>query len=240
MNRTEPIGTPPRPEPAQIECASATVVSELDGSEAAGIYFCTVKPAFDRALAAILLLAGAPLFATSMLSIWATSGRPLFYRPRLVGRNGREFRALKFRTMVPGADQELERLLNERHYKKSHSERGKLPNDPRTTRLGRFLRRSSLDELPQLLNVLLGEMSLVGPRPLPRRELEQRYGSRADSFLKVKPGLTGLWQVSGRSLLTYARRIELDLYYAGHVTLGLDLWILMRTPFAVLSGRGAW
>jgi lipopolysaccharide/colanic/teichoic acid biosynthesis glycosyltransferase len=150
------------------------------------------------------------------------------------------FSCLKFRTMVPNADQVLRDLLEEDSDLRAEWIRDhKLRNDPRVTRLGRFLRRTSLDELPQLVNVLRGEMSLVGPRPVVREEL-LRYGRNVGTYLAAKPGITGLWQVTGRNDTDYRRRVVLDTYYVRNQNLLLDLYILAKTTGVVLGGSGAY
>jgi lipopolysaccharide/colanic/teichoic acid biosynthesis glycosyltransferase len=164
----------------------------------------------------------------------------VIYRHWRVGRNGQMFSCLKFRTMVPNADQVLRDLLEsdpelQAEWVRDH----KLRNDPRVTRLGRFLRRTSLDELPQLMNVLRGEMSLVGPRPVIREEL-LRYGRNVNTYLAAKPGITGLWQVTGRNDTDYRRRVVLDTYYVRNQNLLLDLYILAKTTGVVLGGNGAY
>ncbi|MBI3966892.1 MAG: sugar transferase [Chloroflexi bacterium] len=164
-----------------------------------------------------------------------TSPGPALHRHRVLGRDGREFEALKLRTMIADADSFWERHPDLfREFRRSF----KLQNDPRVTPLGRWLRKTSLDELPQLLNVVRGEMSLVGPRMITRAELE-KYGQHADLLLSVPPGLTGLWQVSGRQDVDYTRRVELDVEYIQRWSLGLDLQIILRTVPTVLRARGA-
>ena len=167
-------------------------------------------------------------------------GGSVIYRHRRVGRGGLMFGCLKFRTMVPDADQVLRDLLESNPELQAEWVRDhKLRNDPRVTRLGRFLRRTSLDELPQLLNVLRGEMSLVGPRPVVREEL-LRYGRNVGTYLAAKPGITGLWQVTGRNNTDYRRRVVLDTYYVRNQNLLLDLYILGKTTGVVLCGKGAY
>jgi Undecaprenyl-phosphate galactose phosphotransferase WbaP len=167
-------------------------------------------------------------------------GGSAIYRHRRVGRDGKVFGCLKFRTMVPNAEHVLRELLQRdpelnAEWVRDH----KLRNDPRVTSLGRFLRRTSLDELPQLWNVLRGEMSLVGPRPVVREEL-LRYGRAVRVYLATKPGITGLWQVTGRNDTDYKRRVALDTYYARNQSLRLDLYILLKTTRVVLGGSGAY
>lgn len=167
-------------------------------------------------------------------------GGSVIYKHRRVGLNGKMFGCLKFRTMVPNADQVLRELLESDPALKAEWVRDhKLRNDPRITRLGRFLRRTSLDELPQIWNVLRGEMSLVGPRPVVREEL-LRYGRSVRVYLSTKPGITGLWQVTGRNDTDYRRRVALDAYYARNQNLLLDMYILFKTTGVVLGGSGAY
>jgi lipopolysaccharide/colanic/teichoic acid biosynthesis glycosyltransferase len=157
-----------------------------------------------------------------------------------VGKRGRCFQLLKFRSMVRDADSVLERHLQAHpEHRMEWQERHKLREDPRVTRVGRVLRRLSLDELPQLLNVLRGEMSMVGPRPIVEEEIS-RFGKVFPLYTRVKPGLTGLWQVSDRRHTTYRERIELDLKYMRSRTLGMDLLILIKTVRAVVFGHGAY
>ena len=167
-------------------------------------------------------------------------GNAVLYRHLRVGRGGRTFWCVKFRTMIPNADQVLRGLLEKDPELRAEWIRDrKLRRDPRVTRLGHFLRRTSLDELPQLLNVLRGEMSLVGPRPVVREEL-LRYGRSVGIYLSVKPGITGLWQVTGRNNTSYRRRVALDTYYVRNQNVLLDLYILTKTTGVVLRGNGAY
>lgn len=164
----------------------------------------------------------------------------VIYKHRRVGRDGRMFECLKFRTMVPNADQVLRELLEkDPKLKAEWVQDHKLRRDPRVTRLGHFLRRTSLDELPQLWNVVRGEMSLVGPRPVIREEL-LRYGRNVGAYLTAKPGITGLWQVKGRNDTDYRRRVVLDTYYVCNHDVFLDIYILFRTVGVVLAGSGAY
>lgn len=198
--------------------------------------------AAKRVLDVIGSLVLAVVFAPAMLAIGLLlrkDGGPVIYRHRRVGRGGRVFECLKFRTMVPNADHILPLLLEQDPGLKGEWVRyHKLRRDPRVTRLGRFLRRTSLDELPQLWNVIRGEMSLVGPRPVVPQELP-RYGRKVQGYLAINPGITGLWQVEGRNDADYRRRVVLDTYYVRRRSLVLDLWILLKTVRVVLGGRGA-
>jgi lipopolysaccharide/colanic/teichoic acid biosynthesis glycosyltransferase len=195
----------------------------------------SAKRWLDVGGATALLLISLPLWLPIALAIKLESGGPVFYRFRVLGRGGQSFGALKFRTMVEGADR---RLREDPELWQAFRQAYKLEADPRVTRVGRWLRRLSLDELPQCLNVLRGEMSLVGPRPFAPYEAE-RYTACLDRRLSVRPGMTGLWQVSGRHEVSYQERVRLDLEYVEHWSLWLDLQILFRTVWAVLSRRGA-
>jgi lipopolysaccharide/colanic/teichoic acid biosynthesis glycosyltransferase len=190
----------------------------------------------ERVLALAILTALLPLLALIALAVWLTSDRPIVYRRRVVGLKGVEFDAFKFRTMVKGAERILEQ---DDELRQAFAVNWKLFADPRVTRLGRVLRKYSLDELLQLVNVLKGDMALIGPRIVTAAELGY-YGGHAERLLSVKPGLTGLWQVSGRQLLSYDRRVELDMHYVEHCSLSLDVVILARTLPVVLKADGAY
>jgi len=197
------------------------------------------KRVLDVVGAMVLGLVFAPLILT-IICLMRKGDGSVIYRHRRVGRGGQMFSCLKFRTMVPNADQVLRDLLERDPDLRAEWIRDhKLRNDPRVTRLGRFLRRTSLDELPQILNVLRGEMSLVGPRPVVREEL-LRYGRNVGTYLAAKPGITGLWQVTGRNDTDYRRRVVLDTYYVRNQNLLLDLYILVKTTGVVLGGSGAY
>ena len=178
------------------------------------------------------------LFIAFMIKI--TSPGPALYGHKRLGLNGKYFDAYKFRSMVQDADKRLQGVLDaEPRLRKEWESSHKLKDDPRVTAIGRILRRTSFDEFPQLINILKGEMSLVGPRPVTDPELE-KYGENARRILTVKPGLTGLWQVSGRSDTGYAERVSYDLYYLQSWSVWLDLWIIYRTPGVIFKGKGAY
>ncbi|SDB43991.1 sugar transferase [Belnapia rosea] len=199
-----------------------------------------LKRALDIAGAGALLLLGAPVFLLLALLVRADGG-PAFYAHERVGRGGRRFGCLKFRSMVVDSATRLEALLASDPAARAEWEATrKLRHDPRITWIGRLLRATSLDELPQLINVLRGDMSLVGPRPVVAAELAAHYGAAAEHYLAVRPGITGLWQVSGRSDTSYAQRVALDVRYATNPSLLEDVRILLRTPAAVLLRRGAY
>ena len=164
----------------------------------------------------------------------------MLYRQRRLGKDGKSFDVFKFRTMRQDADEVLARYLEENPGLREEWEKDrKLKHDPRITRVGHFLRKSSLDELPQLLNVVRGEMSLVGPRPIVEDEIV-KYGEVYADYCRVRPGITGLWQVSGRNNTTYEERVSLDRYYVTNWCIWMDLWILARTFPVVLTGYGAY
>jgi Undecaprenyl-phosphate galactose phosphotransferase WbaP len=199
-----------------------------------------MKRCLDIYFGLALLLLLMPLFLLIALAIKLTSKGPVFFSHLRYGRDGKAFRALKFRTMVTNADRILEEHLrlhpeSLKEWKRDH----KLKDDPRVTRVGRWLRRYSLDELPQLLNILTGHMSLVGPRPIVQSEIP-RYAASYDLYTRVSPGLTGLWQVSGRNNTTYKERVAFDEYYVHNWSIWLDIYILARTFSAVLEAEGAY
>ena len=197
-----------------------------------------LKSVFDLLAAGVFVVLFAPLLLGLALLVRADGG-PAFFRHRRIGAGGRIFDCIKFRSMVLNADRVLREVIeNDPAAAAEWAATQKLRNDPRITRIGRFLRRSSLDELPQLFNVLRGEMSLVGPRPIVTDELD-RYADDIEYYYAAKPGLTGLWQVSGRSDMSYARRVRLDVWYVRNWTLWHDIAILFKTVPAVFLQRGA-
>lgn len=200
-----------------------------------GVTARVVKEIVDRVGAAAALILLAPVMLVIACLVRVTSSGPVIHRRQVLGRGGRPFDAFKFRSMVVDADDWLHARPELRTAFEANA---KLPDDPRITWLGRFLRRSSADELPQLVNVVCGQMSLVGPRMISPEEAT-RYGRSLGKRLSVKPGITGLWQVSGRQALDYERRIALDLQYVDTWSLSLDFVILLKTIPVVLSMRGA-
>jgi lipopolysaccharide/colanic/teichoic acid biosynthesis glycosyltransferase len=206
------------------------------------------QPPFDDAARRALDILGAllgvgfllPVFLVIAALIKLQDGGPVFFAQERLGRGGRLFRCLKFRTMVVNAPARLEAVLaSDPEARREWRLYQKLKRDPRITSLGRFLRSSSLDELPQLLNILVGDMSLVGPRPIVAAEIP-RYAARLSHYCQVRPGLTGLWQVSGRNHVTYRRRIAMDCLYVQKRTLFTDLVIIAMTIPAVLLRRGSY
>ena len=188
-------------------------------------------------LGGLLLL---PLLFAVAIAIKLTSKGPIFFGHGRIGREGKIFRAWKFRTMAANADEVLEQYLSahpelREEWEKDH----KLKDDPRITKIGKLLRKTSIDELPQIWNVLRGDMSLVGPRPIVTAEIE-KYGEYFDLYTIVLPGITGLWQVSGRNDTTYEERVKLDSYYVRNWSPWMDLYLLMRTVKIVLLAEGAY
>ena len=195
-----------------------------------------VKRLFDVVASSVLILALVPMWIAVPLLIWRDDRGPAFFRQTRVGRDGREFRIWKFRTMRVNADSELKTLLNRQG--RADKPLFKVDGDPRITRIGRLLRRTSLDEFPQLFNVLEGSMSLVGPRPQVPKEVEL-YDETAARRLLVKPGMTGLWQINGRSSLSWEEALRFDLFYVENWTFSMDLGILIKTIKVVLAQEGS-
>jgi undecaprenyl-phosphate galactose phosphotransferase len=199
------------------------------------------KRLFDLCFAAAALTIGAPLFLAIALLIKSTSRGPILYRQQRVGQRGRLFYCYKFRSMFRDADRRLHALLaTDRQLRAEWRATFKLKSDPRITPIGKWLRRTSLDELPQFWNVLQGDLSVVGPRPVVPEEMRHYFGARTTKLLSVKPGLTGLWQVSGRNNTTYEERLALDERYVDTHNFWLDLKLIARTPFVMLCSRGAY
>ena len=194
------------------------------------------KRVLDVVGSLVLLAVALPLLVPISILIILDSPGPVFHRREVVGRGGLPFSALKLRTMVENGDHKVK---GDKRLSEEYTNNHKLRRDPRVTRIGKILRKTSLDELPQLINVLRGEMSLVGPRMISFPELE-RFGPWQDRILEVKPGITGLWQVNGRSDLPYEDRVRLNVFYVNNRSLLLDLRILAKTVPAVLTGRGAY
>ncbi len=195
-----------------------------------------MKRAMDVVVSALLLALLSPLLALTALAILIDSGRPVFFRQSRAGKDGVPFRMMKFRTMVADAEDRLGELID---LSKLSEPAFKIPDDPRVTRVGKRLRRTSIDELPQLINVLRGSMSLVGPRP-EEEAVVALYDERQRGRLAIKPGLTGPMQVYGRSDLTFEERLAMERDYLDNLSLLTDLQILMRTPRAIVRGEGAY
>ncbi len=205
------------------------------------LYF-IVKSLLDVLLSLATIIIGFPLFALIALLVKFSSRGPIFYAHKRLGKNKKYFYCLKFRTMHPEADDILDNLLaNNPEVYEEFKKTQKIKNDPRITNIGKFLRKTSLDELPQFLNVLKMEMSIVGPRPITRDEIE-KYNNSISKVLSIKPGITGLWQVSGRNNLSYSKRVYLDCLYVDKFNLFMDLRILIRTIGVLMfpMDRGAY
>lgn len=195
------------------------------------------KRFFDILLSVLALIVLSPVFLVIAIAIKCDSKGPVFYKHHRIGKNGKAFGMYKFRSMVENADEIFKDFPQE--LKDEFNVNYKLDNDPRITKVGNFLRKTSLDELPQFLNVIKGELSLVGPRPIIERELLE-YGENKDKFLSVIPGITGYWQSNGRSnIMSYDERKEMELYYVDNASFLLDIKILFRTVIVVFKREGA-
>lgn len=223
-----------QPEPLVLPAAAAVPPWTESGPGAAD----AGHRLFDILLSTAMLVSLSPLMLLTALLIKAGGRGPVIFRHSRIGRDGKPFVCLKFRTMENSAEDMLPDLLGacdaiRSEWKRDH----KIRSDPRVTRVGQILRRFSVDELPQLINVLRGDMSIVGPRPIVAAEIE-RYAQHFPVYCSVKPGLTGLWQVSGRNRVSYERRVELDCQYARSKSIARDTWIILRTIPVVMQGNG--
>ena len=215
------------------------VADAVAGASRSGPYEAAGKRAFDVLFALAIAPFVAPVILVLAALVSAGDGAAPFFGHNRVGRDGRAFRCWKIRTMVPDAQARLEaHLARDARAAEEWRLYRKLSDDPRITRIGDFLRRTSLDELPQLWNVLRGEMSFVGPRPVMADELDDHYGPARAAYCASRPGITGLWQVSGRNELSYDERVALDVDYTERMTLGLDVWIILRTAAVILRPTG--
>lgn len=199
-----------------------------------------LKRILDIALIVLFLPLLIPIFLILALLVKCTSKGPVFYGHKRVGKNGKEFKAWKFRSMCVDSQEQLEKILATDPVRRAEWEKDrKFTDDPRVTKFGKILRKSSLDELPQLFNIFAGEMSFVGPRPVTESELDY-YGNQKDVVLSVTPGLTGMWQVSGRSDTGYEERVNFDTFYIQNWSIWMDIWILIKTVWVVIKGKGAY
>jgi exopolysaccharide production protein ExoY len=197
------------------------------------------KLIFDKLFAICALVMVFPLLVTITLILWVTSGHPIFFSHARLGKDGKPFNCLKFRTMEPDSDDQLKQVLeNDPIAREEWNTHHKLARDPRVSRFGRFLRQSSLDELPQFWNVLRGEMSIVGPRPITHWEAEE-YAGHFRTYALVRPGITGVWQTSGRSKASFADRVEMDVEYIRNWSLSRDIAISWRTLSVIFKADGA-
>ena len=204
-----------------------------------GAYEAGGKRLMDMVIALALVPIVAPVVLTLAAMVWARDGGAPFFGHVRTGRNGKPFHCWKIRTMVRDAQERLARHLAENPEAAAEwAATRKLTDDPRITAVGNFLRKTSLDELPQLWNVLRGEMSFVGPRPVPDDELTELYGPARSVYCAMKPGITGLWQVSGRNDVSYAQRVSLDIEYLRRMAPGFDLWVMLRTALVIVRPTG--
>ncbi|HEY9872782.1 MAG TPA: sugar transferase [Candidatus Obscuribacterales bacterium] len=195
------------------------------------------KRLFDILFSLSVLILFSPVYLLLGLLIAISSPGPIFYVQERVGRNRKHFGCLKFRTMVQNADEMLLEMISiSPQMRQEFEDNFKLKQDPRITRIGKFLRLTSLDEFPQFWNVLKGDMSVVGPRPLVPEEIS-KYGNSIDKVLTIRPGITGLWQVSGRNDIPYNRRIQIDVYYVNARNFWLDLWVIVKTIGVVIAPK---
>ena len=202
------------------------------------LYF-IVKRIFDIIMGLIGSILLIPIIIVVKVSYMLTGDfYKIIFTQERIGKNGKHFKMYKFRTMIPNAEEELKRILKDKKYKEEWDKNQKLDDDPRITKIGKFLRKGSLDEMPQFVNILKGELSLVGPRPLVPGELDAHNGNH-ELYESVKPGITGWWAVNGRSATTYQKRLNLEYYYCKNRCLALDIKIFFKTILVVIHRRGA-
>ena len=195
-----------------------------------------IKRMMDVILATIALVVLSPIFLIIAIAIKIESKGPVFFKHTRIGKNGKIIKLYKFRSMVINAEELIKSFTPEQM--KEYKENYKLTNDPRITKIGKFLRKTSLDELPQLLNIIKGDLSIIGPRPVVTDELE-KYGANTEKFLSVTPGLTGYWAANGRSCTTYEQRMQMELYYIDNLSLKMDVKVFFKTIEAVIKREGA-
>lgn len=218
-----------------IETTSLRTQSDVKTKISKKVYI-KIKRVIDVILASVALILLSPLFAIIAIAIKIDSKGPVFFAHKRIGKNGKIIKLYKFRSMVINAEELIKSFTPEqmREYKENY----KLTNDPRITKVGKFLRKTSLDELPQLINIINGDLSIIGPRPVVADELE-KYGVNKDKFLSVTPGLTGYWATNGRSNTTYEQRMEMELYYIDNLSLKMDIKVFFKTILSVLKKEGA-
>ena len=217
-----------------METTSLRTQSDVKTKISKKVYI-KIKRVIDVILASVALILLSPLFAIIAIAIKIDSKGPVFFAHKRIGKNGKIIKLYKFRSMVINAEL-IKSFTPEqmREYKENY----KLTNDPRITKVGKFLRKTSLDELPQLINIINGDLSIIGPRPVVADELE-KYGVNKDKFLSVTPGLTGYWAANGRSNTTYEQRMEMELYYIDNLSLKMDIKVFFKTILSVLKKEGA-
>lgn len=222
------------PRSASVGNRSPVLVKKRHGSLTHSLEGDLTKRGFDVVFSLLVLIFLSPLYLILAFLIAISSPGPIFYVQQRVGKNYKRFGCLKFRTMVRNADEMLESMMAQSPQMREEFEKDfKLREDPRITWIGKFLRLTSLDEFPQFWNVLMGDMSVVGPRPLVPEEL-CKYGNRIDKVLTIRPGITGLWQVSGRNDIPYPQRVQIDVYYVNCRNWLMDLWIVIKTIGVVI------
>ena len=204
--------------------------------KASKINYMSVKRVFDLVISTIGLIMLSPIFLILAIIVKLDSKGPVFFAHTRYGKNGKKFKMYKFRTMYENAQDMINDFTPEQM--KEWKENFKLQDDPRITKVGKFLRKTSLDELPQIVNIIKGDLSIIGPRPVIEEELE-KYGENKEKFLSVTPGLTGYWQANGRSSTTYEQRMEMELYYIDHSSPKLDFKIFFKTIESVIKKEGA-
>ena len=218
-----------------IETTSLRTQSDVKTKISKKVYI-KIKRVIDVILASVALILLSPLFAIIAIAIKIDSKGPVFFAHKRIGKNGKIIKLYKFRSMVINAEELIKSFTPEqmREYKENY----KLTNDPRITKVGKFIRKTSLDELQQLINIINGDLSIIGPRPVVADELE-KYGVNKDKFLSVTPGLTGYWAANGRSNTTYEQRMEMELYYIDNLSLKMDIKVFFKTILSVLKKEGA-
>ncbi len=221
---------------ANIQNTKELTKIEIDNMEIKGKIYRGFKRITDIVLGCVGLVLLSPVFLILAICIKIDSKGPVIFAHKRIGKNGKEFDMYKFRSMYENAEEMIEKFSEEQ--KREWQENFKLENDPRITKMGNFLRRTSLDELPQIVNIIKGDLSIIGPRPVIDEELE-KYGKNKDKFLSITPGLTGYWQANGRSNTTYEERMQMELYYIDNQSLLLDIKIFFKTIVSVLKKEGA-
>ena len=219
-----------------INVTKQNLTQELAIIPAKKALYKTVKRIIDLILAFWGLIILSPIFVIIAVAIKVESKGPVFFKHTRVGKNGEIIKIYKFRTMVDKAEDLIKKFTPEQM--KEYKENYKLKNDPRITKIGKILRRASLDELPQLINIIKGELAIIGPRPVVQEELE-KYGVNAEKFLSVTPGLTGNWAANGRSCTSYEHRMKMELFYVDNISLKLDVEIFFKTIETVIKREGA-
>ena len=218
-----------------VETTSLRTQSDVQTKVSKKVYI-KIKRVIDIILASIALILLSPLFAIIAIAIKLDSKGPVFFAHKRIGKNGKIIKLYKFRSMVINAEELIKSFTPEQM--KEYKENYKLTNDPRITKVGKFLRKTSLDELPQLINIINGDLSIIGPRPVIADELE-KYGTNKDKFLSVTPGLTGYWAANGRSNTTYEQRMQMELFYIDNMSLKMDIKVFFKTILSVVKKEGA-